>query len=380
MEADVSKEGATWGEDRPGAGAAARADDDEGGNAFLQLRSQIQELGRRHDQVMSTLAGLSTGNTRSYVYIPREKQIVPYCGDASKDCQTVDEFIEELERVIHVRGLSEEDQVDFILSHLRGSALDEVKLCMGGEDAQPRELFAYLRAAFREKRTTPQLLHAFYARKQLEGEDLREYSHALSTMLNAALQQSPNAVQDVQVALRDQFVEGVRDSILRRELRKIVRDRPRVTLFEVREEALLWCAEDRPRGAGIARSRYLLGLGVEEGTGSQNVGASSSGDLNAVLQEVVKAVVQQGKAIGELTNAVRNLTTQRVSSSLERPQRATVRPRYTWDGQPICLRCEAVGHIARQCTARLNQEGQVSASGEIMAPENRVPPLRRAEQ
>ncbi len=97
MEADGSKEGATWEEDRPGAGAACRADDGEGDNAFLQLWSQIQELGRRHDQVMSTLAGLSTVNTRSYVYIPREKQIVPYCGDASKDCQTVDEFIEELE-------------------------------------------------------------------------------------------------------------------------------------------------------------------------------------------------------------------------------------------------------------------------------------------
>ncbi|RXN08447.1 hypothetical protein ROHU_024317 [Labeo rohita] len=97
MEVKAAEEGATCGEDGPGAGAAPTADDDKGGNAFLQLRSQIQELGRRHDQVMSTLAGLSTVNTRSYVYIPREKQIVPYCGDASKDCQTIDEFIEEFE-------------------------------------------------------------------------------------------------------------------------------------------------------------------------------------------------------------------------------------------------------------------------------------------
>lgn len=381
MEADGSREGATWEEDRPGAGAACRADDGEGDNAFLQLRSQIQELGRRHDQVMSTLAGLSTVNTRSYVYIPREKQIVPYCGDASKDCQTVDEFIEELERVIRVRGLSEEDQVDFILSHLRGSALDEVKLCVGEEDARSLELFAYLRNAFREKRTTPQLLHAFYARRQLEGEDLREYSHTLATMLNAALRQAANAVPDAQLALRDQFVEGIRDSILRRELRKLVRDRPRVTLFEVREEALLWCTEERPRGTSVAKSRYMRGLGGEEGVGSTREGASPpSGDLNAVLQDVVKAVAQQGKAISELTSAVRNLTTQRTNVVSERPQRAQVRPRYTRDGQPICLRCEGVGHIARQCTTQHNQEGQGSATAETMVPGNRVPPLRRAEQ
>lgn len=297
MEAEAPDEVIAEEVNSQGAGAAFSTDDEEGGNPFLQLRSQIQELGRRHDQVMSTLASLSTVNTRSYVYIPRERQIVPYCGDPSKDCQTVDEFIEELERVIRVKGLSEEDQADFILSHLRGSALDEVKLCVGREDAMARDLFNCLRAAFREKRTTPQLLHAFYARKQLEGEDLRDYSHALSTMLNAALQQSSNAVPDVQLALRDQFVEGVRDTVLRRELRKMVRNRPCATLLEVREEALLWCVEERPRGASVARTRYLLGVGVDEGARSTGVSASSSSDLNAVLQDVVKAVAQQGKAL-----------------------------------------------------------------------------------
>lgn len=50
-----------------------------------------------------------------------------------KDGQSEDELIDEVERVIWVRGLNTDDQVDFILSHLRGSALDEVKLHMGNE-------------------------------------------------------------------------------------------------------------------------------------------------------------------------------------------------------------------------------------------------------
>ena len=54
---------------------------------------------------------------------------------------------------------------------------------MGRQDAQAVDLFFYLREAFREKRTTPQLLHAFYARRQLDGEDLRDYSHALPQLL-----------------------------------------------------------------------------------------------------------------------------------------------------------------------------------------------------
>lgn len=166
MEAGDTEQAQAQGEDSQGLGAASWVSDDERVNPLLQLQSQIQDLGKRQDKVMSTLASFNTVNTRSYFYIPRERQIVPYCGDPSKDCQTIDEFIEELEQVIRVRGLSCEDQVDFILSHLRGSALDEVKLCLGGDDVAPQDLFVCLRDAFREKRTTPQLLHAFYSRKQ----------------------------------------------------------------------------------------------------------------------------------------------------------------------------------------------------------------------
>lgn len=356
-------------------GAAVQEVDIEGGNPMLQLQSQIQELGRRHDQVMSTLANMNNVNTRSYVYIPREKQIVPFSGDCSKDCQTIDEFIEELERVIRVRGLNTEDQVDFILTHLKGSALDEVKLCMGGGNKLPHDLFTYLRAAFREKRTTSQLLHAFYARKQLDGEDFRDYSHALSLMLNAAIQQSPNIVPNVQLTLRDQFVEGVRDSSLRRELRKVVRERPSATLFDVREEALMWFSEQRPRGANVARSRNLLGVGIGEEIGHVNMTSTALGDLGVALQEIVKVITQQGKAISELTNAVRDLTTQRSNSGAEKSGKVKFKPKYTRDGQPICLRCEGIGHLARQCTAPRTQENPAPAAPESPVQGNRVPPL-----
>lgn len=349
---------------------------DDLGNPVAELQSQILELGRRHDQVMSTLANMSNVATRSYVYIPRERQLMPFSGDHVKDGQSVDEFIDEVERVIRVRGLNVDDQVDFILSHLRGSALDEVKLCMGGETKQPSDLFSYLRGAFREKRTTPQLLHAFYARRQLEGEDLRDFSHALSQLLNFALQQSHNAVSDPQLALRDQFIEGIRDATLRRELRKLVREKPQSTLFNVREEAMMWVMEDRPRGANVARSRHIVSTCSEGMSEPSNPVSTAQSDVVVALQEVVKIITQQGKAIGELTNAVRGLTVQKVSSSGNQIGNPKVKPKYTEDGQPICLRCEGVGHIARQCPVPRSFKGQPTATTSSAVQGNGVPPLQ----
>lgn len=355
---------------------AESVDYGDAGNPVAQLQSQILELGQKHDQVLSVLSNMSNANTRSYVYIPRERQIVPFSGDCCKDNQTVDEFIDEIERVIRVRGLNSEDQVDFILSHLRGSALDEIRLCMGGEIKQPQELFSYLRGAFREKRTTPQLLHAFYSRRQSDGEDFRDFSHALSQLLNAALQQSSHVVSDPQLALRDQFIEGVRDSTLRRELRRFVRERPHCTLFDIRDEAMMWCMEDKPRSANVARSRKIVGAGPVEMSEQDNSGGTVPTELAVTLQEVVKVITQQGKAIGELTSAVRELTMQKANVVPDKSTKPKFRPRYTDDGQPICLRCEGIGHLARNCTASHASKAASSSASMSAVPGNGVPPLQ----
>lgn len=320
---------------------------------IFRLQSQLNELSKKHDDVMSSIASLGDVQPRSIVYIPREKPIVPFNGDPCKDTHSVDEFIEEVERAISLRGLRETDQVDFILSHLRGSALDEVKLRTRGQAKRPSDLFAYLREAFREKRTTQQLLHVFYARRQLEGEDLREYSHALSQLFNSVLLTSPDVVNDPQLMIRDQFIEGLRDSALRRELRRLIRERPSSTLVDVREEAIMWCLDERPRGTNVARNRKIVGDGCDENVASGESSGDSRSDLASTLQEVIKIMAQQGKAIGELTNAVRELTIQQATSSMtNQPKKPKVTPKYTGDGQPVCLRCEGIGHMARQCPAR----------------------------
>lgn len=57
------------------------------------------------------------------------------------------------------------------------------------------------------------------------------------------------------IMLRDQFVEGIRDPALRRELRRYVREKPESSMVEVREEAYLWGWEEQSGRVRTHKSR-----------------------------------------------------------------------------------------------------------------------------
>lgn len=94
------------------------------GNPVVDLQPQIAELYRKHDEAMATIDALGNG---------QQGHMCMYLESVFKDGWSVDEFIEEVERVIWARDQSTDEKVDFILSLLRGSALEEVRLRMGGE-------------------------------------------------------------------------------------------------------------------------------------------------------------------------------------------------------------------------------------------------------
>lgn len=342
---------------------AEREDEPLEMDPVVELQAKLAALSDQHGQAMAQINALSSGANRSYVYLPRDRPVQPFSGDVLVDGRSIDEFIDEVQRAIRTRGLSDGDQVDFILSLLRGSALEEVKLCTDEQANGPGEIFNFLREAYGEKRSVAQLLQTFYSRYQLEGEDFFEYSHALSQILRSALKQKPSAVSDAKIAVRDQFIEGIQDSSLRRELRKTVREKPESTLLDVRQEAIAWSLEDRPNGPKVAKSRSVLCDRV----GGRSQGAGGAPDkVPSTLDEILKVVTEQGKAIGELVNAVKESVTLRENAF--RSARPRPRFQFTDEGRPICFKCKGVGHIAREC--RQNRPERSPTANDAHVPGN----------
>ena len=132
-------------------------------------------------------------------------------------------------------------------------------------------------------------------------------------------QVKPESVHNRDEVLRDHFINGIRDTILRRELKKSVNERPALTFLHVRMIAMQWI-DDVPALPTLQTVNKI-----------STVNNPEIDDLKAIVK------VQQ-KTISELTEAVKKLTEHQVQAlflmtAQDNPCSAFgVAPTVTWQG------------------------------------------------
>ena len=327
-------------------------------NTIRELRELVAALHAQQEQSQQAIQALSSKPAAppavSHVVVPRERKIPTFTGSESDSWNNVEDFIEEVEGIFRARDMSVDVAVDFVLSHLQNPARDELKLRQKTARNTAPKIFTILREAFGEKRSLPQLLKAFYDRYQQPGENILEFSHALRKHFQRVVTKCPSAADDSDTTLRDTFVDNLRDPLLRKELKRMIRSSSSVTFLDVREEALRWSEDDTADHHAVidkvqahASPHRQPGLPFEEASFShpheqhnppqEQPSPPPSSELSALIQ----AMARQQDQLNDLTQAIQSL--KAAPSQSQTAQDAKPHRNLT------CYNCQKRGHVARNC-------------------------------
>lgn len=166
-------------------------------------------------------------------YLPREHKCPVFRDNSGIG---IGDWIEEVRSSMHAQYLSPLDQAYFIYDHLEGEAKEEISYQPQADHEDPECILAVLQDLYGCSKSYVALKN-FFSRKQLEGESLQEYSHALFGLTEKVTKSTPGGMINSAALLRDQFVEHVLDPALRRKLKRLVHQNPHYTQLDVKKEA-----------------------------------------------------------------------------------------------------------------------------------------------
>lgn len=281
-----------------------------------------------------------------YLYVPRERKCSKFTGKLSVDLLTVEQWIEEVRRCLEVRHMSVAEQLLFITDHLEAGAKSEINFHPSGDRDTPEKIFAILTENYSCSQSYVAAQLQFFQRTQREGESLRDYSHALKSLMDVVIQKTPVGIPNPDVLLRDQFIENVLDDMLRRELKQQVTQDSTISFVDLRGIALRWAEVSRRGGRGKPRvySCDAYSQAVDGFEASTNAATARPSDEIAEIKECLR------KQQAQLDTIMKH-----VAAQVSHPTQMDDAPgppkhfRFQADGKPICHRCNRVGHIARFC-------------------------------
>ncbi|XP_076465599.1 uncharacterized protein LOC143297244 [Babylonia areolata] len=140
------------------------------------------------------------------------------------------------QRVLAAYPMGDEMAAYFVYSHLQGTARRELMLRDLEETNTPEKVIDILLGVFGDGQHVTTLLSTFSCREQLPEESALDYSHALWSLERTIQMKSTGAL--TAEMLRDHFIDGLWNPLLKRELRHILRREPQTTFIQARDEAM----------------------------------------------------------------------------------------------------------------------------------------------
>lgn len=268
------------------------------------------------------------------VYIQRDRKCSDFSGSKNNDEQSIEEWVAAMKSYFKVCKIPEEDQVELLKQHLKGEAKLTVRLML--EDGSPdiKSVFKVLEEVYGDKVPVGTRLREFYDRKQMAGEKIRAFAYDLQEKIRKLKRRDPDRFPDPDAVLKEQFVLGLHDDSLRREMKRHAKTGPPSTFSALMQAAIDWSEEEE---APLTTPAKIPSRGTVSATIAERDSVLS---LQSLHESIQRLAARQDEFFTALQKADLGIRSQ---VEVKRP------PLRDQDGRLICYTCGKPGHTSRNC-------------------------------
>lgn len=179
----------------------------------------LEEARRDQREALAMAKVVLEQKNQATVIIQRDRKCSDFSGSKTNEEQSIDEWVASMRSYFKVCKIPEEDKVEFVKQHLKGEAKLTVNLMLEDSITDVKSVFKVLEDVYGDKVPVAARVREFYERRQVSGEKIRVFAYDLQEKLRKLRQRDPDRFRDPDAALCEQFVLGLYDSSLRREMK-----------------------------------------------------------------------------------------------------------------------------------------------------------------
>lgn len=271
----------------------------------------------------------------------------------------------DLETWFRMYAVPVESRLDWVINCLDGEARREVAILPDSEKDTVAKVFQKLQDLYASPASASVARSLFFNCRQQSEESVRVFALRLQECWQKMMVSDAENILNPDVLMRDQFIAGLFDGGLKRDLRLKVTLDNTLKFADVKTEAVLRAGleEDGQAYCGVVKTAPqqrpweddLQKLKVELKTELTKEVELQVNNLSQTLLQGIREEFQKARLEGSQQSYGSLQAPQRSRSYSPGPrhQRAGQHSRlreYDEQGRPICFNCRTPGHIARQCT------------------------------
>ena len=198
----------------------------------------------------------------------------------------------------------------------------------------PHAILDCLQLVFGYPESVTSLQQKFIERNHKESETIRQYSYALLNLYQIVIRKDPKAFPSKHLTLCEKFANGLSDSFLRKEAKRLLRNK-HADVHKFRDEIIIFSEEGETLGKRSASPSHTNTINDELNLNTQPADSPTT-------EHLLKIIEAQQKQIDSLNGLIKDRGTNNRTSETQNSNRPP----------PVCYECGKVGHIQRNCRSK----------------------------